>query len=112
MTSQSIKYGGIHDSHFEYIQTTVTSFPYFRVDFEKKTCMKINGLQSTLLQDILIAYITFPFNKKWLNIFTISYVYNRCMQIYGLKDTFDLVILGGGGGVKHAIADKLQKIGT
>ena len=25
VTSQSLKYGGIHDSHFEYIQTTVTS---------------------------------------------------------------------------------------
>ena len=23
--SQSLKYGGIHDGHFEYIQTTVTS---------------------------------------------------------------------------------------
>ena len=25
MTSQNLKYGGIHDSHFEYIQTTVCS---------------------------------------------------------------------------------------
>ena len=23
--SQSLKYGGIHDGHFEYIQTTITS---------------------------------------------------------------------------------------
>ena len=25
VTSQSLQYGGIHDSHFKYIQTTVTS---------------------------------------------------------------------------------------
>ena len=25
VTSQSLQYGGIHDSHFKYIQTTITS---------------------------------------------------------------------------------------
>ena len=25
VTSQSLQYGGIHDDHFEYIQTTITS---------------------------------------------------------------------------------------
>ena len=36
MTSQSLKYGGIHDGHFENIQTT---------------SIKVNGLLSTLLQE-------------------------------------------------------------
>ena len=34
VTSQSLKYGGIHDSHFEYIQTTETSL--FPGRFRKK----------------------------------------------------------------------------
>ena len=54
--SQSLKYGGIHDSHFEYIQTIIIS--YFWTDFEK-SYIKINGLLSTLLQDT--TYIAFPF---------------------------------------------------
>ena len=58
MTSQSLRYGGIHDSHFEYIQNT--NFAYFSVDFDK-TCIKINGLLSTLLQDTLTTYVAFPF---------------------------------------------------
>ena len=33
--------------------------PYFWANFEK-TCIKINGLLSTLLQNILTAYIVFP----------------------------------------------------
>ena len=33
---------------------------YFWADFEK-SCIKINGLLSILLQDILTAYIAFPF---------------------------------------------------
>ena len=34
--------------------------PYFWADFEK-SWIKINGLLSTLLQDILTTYIAFPF---------------------------------------------------
>ena len=56
--SQSLKYGSIHDSHFEYIQTTITIL--FWADFEK-SCIKVNGLLSPLLQHILTAYIAFPF---------------------------------------------------
>ena len=36
--SQSLKYGGIHDSHFEYIQTTVTSL--FLGQLRKKLASK------------------------------------------------------------------------
>ena len=56
--SQSLKYGGIHYSHFEYIQTPVTSL--FMADFVNNY-IKINDILSTLLQDILTAYIAFPF---------------------------------------------------
>ena len=64
MTSQSLNYGGIHDSHFEYIQTTVTSL--FRGDFEN-TCIKINSLLSTLHQYMHTAYNAFPF-KHFINL--------------------------------------------
>ena len=36
--------------------------PYFKADFEN-SCIKINGLLSTLLQDILTAYIAIPFKE-------------------------------------------------
>ena len=60
MTSQSFKNGGIHDGHFEYIQTTVISLFLGRFN---KTCIKINGLPSTLLQNTHTAYIAFPFKQ-------------------------------------------------
>ena len=54
--SQNLKYVGIYDSHFEYIQNTVISLflGWFWSNLHQ------NEL-SSLLQDILTAYVVFPF---------------------------------------------------
>ena len=49
--------------------------------------------------------------KNTEHFFTILYVYNIC-YVNIRTHLNDLVIIGGRGDVKHAIADKLQKIGT
>ena len=40
--------------------------PYFPAEFDK-TCIKINGLLSTLLQDTLTAFAAFHFNTKYIH---------------------------------------------
>ena len=55
--SQSLKYGGIHGNHFEYIKTTVTSLflGRFWKYLHQNKCRT-----GTLLQDIFTAYIRSP----------------------------------------------------
>ena len=56
VTSQSLKYSGIHDSHFEYIQTTVTSLfqGWFRKNLHENKWLAFKALYSkTYLQFIL-----------------------------------------------------------
>ena len=68
--SQSLKYGGIHGSHFEYIQTTVTFLfldRFWKASHQNKWLAKALYSKTylqlilRLLQDILTAYIAFPF---------------------------------------------------
>ena len=55
VTSQSLKYGSIHDSHFEYIQTTVTSLflGRFRKNLHQNKWLTKHFTPKTYLQLIL-----------------------------------------------------------
>ena len=58
VTSQSLQYGDIHDSHFKYIQTSITSLflgRFWKLLHQNKWLVK------HFTQDIFTTYIAFPF---------------------------------------------------
>ena len=57
--SQSLKYGGIHDSHFEYIQTIVISGPIL-IKLASKFTTRHTYYKFTTRHT---AYIAFPFKQ-------------------------------------------------
>ena len=60
MTSQILQYGGIHDSHLKYIQTTITSLflgQFWKLLYQNKWFVK------HFTTKYLTTYIAFPFKS-------------------------------------------------
>ena len=91
VTSQSLQYGGIYDSHLNIFKPH-HNFLISRPILERLNCVKINGLLSTLLQDKLTTYTAFPFKLEQVYFipFTI-YDFIR-MQSQGNKTCFCNVV--------------------